>query len=83
VEDPHLKQREFIQTIERAGGLRTYAGRPFRMPGLSMAIRHAADLGEHNEVVLRDVAGLSQEEISALAADGVIADRPKADEKAP
>ena len=83
VDDLHLKHREFIQTIERAGGLRQYAGRPFRVPGLSMAIRHAADLGEHNEVVLREVAGLSREEINALAADGVIANRPLAEEKAP
>ena len=83
VEDPHLKQREFIQTIERAGGPRTYAGRPFRMPGLSMAIRHAAALGEHNELVLREVAGLSRQEIDALAAAGVISNRPRAEEKAP
>ena len=83
VEDPHLKQRDFLQTIERAGGLRTYAGRPFRVPGLSMAIRHVADLGEHNEVVLREVAGLSRDEISALAADGVISNRPRAEERAP
>ena len=83
VDDPHLKQREFLQTIERAGGLRTYAGRPFRVPGLSMAIRYAADLGEHNEVVLREVARLTQEEISALAQDGVISNRPRAEEKAP
>ncbi len=83
VDDPHLREREFIQTIERAGGLRTYAGRPFRIPGMSMAIRHTADLGEHNEVVLREVAGLSQEEIQALAAAGVIANRPRAEEQAP
>jgi benzylsuccinate CoA-transferase BbsF subunit len=83
VDDPHLKRREFIQTIERAGGLRTYAGRPFRMPGLSMAIRHVAALGEHNDEVLRDVAGLSREEISALAKDGVISSRPRAEERAP
>jgi benzylsuccinate CoA-transferase BbsF subunit len=83
VDDPHLKKREYLQRIERAGGTRTYAGRPFRIPGISMAIRHAADLGEHNEVVLREVAGLSNEEIGALAAEGVIADRPRADEKAP
>ena len=83
VSDPHLKQREFIQTIERAGGLRTYASRPFRIPGISMAIRHAADLGEHNEPVLRDVAGLSSEEIDALAADGIIAQRPREEERAP
>src|SRR6185436_17667095 len=83
VDDPHLKQREFLQTIERAGGLRTYAGRPFRIPGIRMAIRHAADLGEHNEAVLLEVAGLSREEIGALAKDGVISNRPKAEEKAP
>ena len=83
VDDPHLKQREFLQTIERAGGLRTYAGRPFRVPGMSMAIRHTADLGEHNEVVLREVAGLSKEEIGELAQDGVISNRPRAEEKAP
>ena len=83
VDDPHLKQREFLQTIERAGGLRTYAGRPFSVPGLSMAIRQVADLGEHNEEVLREVAGLSLEEISALAQDGVISNRPRAEEKAP
>jgi crotonobetainyl-CoA:carnitine CoA-transferase CaiB-like acyl-CoA transferase len=82
-DDPHLKQREFIQAMERAGGLRQYASRPFRIPGLSMAIRHAANLGEHNEEVLREVAGLSREEINSLAADGVIANRPRAEERAP
>jgi crotonobetainyl-CoA:carnitine CoA-transferase CaiB-like acyl-CoA transferase len=40
VEDPHLRQRGFIQEIERAGGRRAFAGRPFRIPGISMAIRH-------------------------------------------
>jgi benzylsuccinate CoA-transferase BbsF subunit len=83
VEDPHLKQREFIQTIQRAGGARKYAGRPFRIPGISMAIRHTANLGEHNEKVLREVGGLSADEIAKLAADGVISNRPRPDEKAP
>ena len=81
--DPHLRQRGFLQAIERAGASRTYAGRPFRAPGLPMEIRHVADLGEHNEAVLREVAGLSPEEIRALAAERVIADRPRPDEKAP
>ena len=83
VNDPQLKHRGFLQEIERAGGRRTYAGRPFRLPGVSMAIRHIADLGEHNEIVLREVAGLSDDEILALAKEGVISNRPKADEKAP
>ena len=83
VNDPHLRERGYIQEIDRAGGRRAFAGRPFRIPGISMAIRHVPTLGEHNETVLREVAGLSQEEISALAAEGVISTRPRADEKAP
>lgn len=83
--DPHLKQRGFLQEFENspAVGPRTFAGRPFRMPQLPMAIRQVAKLGEHNEVVLREVAGLSEDEIRALAEEGVIADKPRADEKAP
>jgi benzylsuccinate CoA-transferase BbsF subunit len=85
VNDPHLRQRGFLQEFERspAVGRRTFAGRPFRIPQLPMAIRHVAGLGEHNEVVLREVAGLSQEEIRALAAGGVISHRPRAEERAP
>jgi benzylsuccinate CoA-transferase BbsF subunit len=83
VEDPHLRQRGFIQEIERAGGRRAFAGRPFRIPGISMAIRHVPTLGEHNESVLREVAGLSPEEIRALEADGVVSSRPRPEEKAP
>ena len=85
VNDPHLKQRGFLQEFEQspAVGPRTFAGRPFRMPGLPMAIRHVAGLGEHNEVVLREVAGLSQKEIRALAEEGVISHRPGVGEQAP
>jgi benzylsuccinate CoA-transferase BbsF subunit len=83
VEDIHLAERKFIQTIERAGGLRTYAGRPFRIPQVSMAIRQVAGLGEHNEVVLREVAGFTKDEIRALAAEGVISNRPRPEERAP
>jgi benzylsuccinate CoA-transferase BbsF subunit len=83
VKDPHLAHREYIQVIPRAGGMRTYAGRPFRVPGVSTAIRQVADLGEHNEAVLREIAGLATDEIAALAAGGVISQRPKADERAP
>lgn len=87
VDDAHLRQRGFLQEYEREGmpsvGTRTYAGRPFRIPGVSMAIRHTARLGEHNDVVLRQVAGLSAQQIGALAEKGVIFNKPRADEKAP
>jgi benzylsuccinate CoA-transferase BbsF subunit len=87
VNDPHLRERGFLQEYQREGspstGPRTYAGRPFRIPGIPMAIRHAAGLGEHNDAVLREVAGLSQVEIRSLAEQGVIADKPRAEEQAP
>lgn len=83
VDDPHLEHRGFLQQIERAGGTRTISGRPFRIPGISMKIRHVAAMGEHNESVLREVAGLSREEVEALSAQGVISDRPRPEERAP
>jgi benzylsuccinate CoA-transferase BbsF subunit len=83
--DPHLQARQFLQSVEPfpTVGKRMYAGRPFRVDGMPLKIRSVALLGEHNQSVLREVAGLSAEEITALAADGVIADRPKAGERAP
>jgi formyl-CoA transferase len=85
VDDPHLAERDFLQEVERfpSVGPRAFAGRPFRIPGLPTVIRNVAAMGEHNEAVLREVAGLTQEEIRALAAEGVIADRPRAGERAP
>ena len=87
VRDAHLKSRDYLQEFGNPGcpqvGRRVYAGRPFRMPGIPMVIRNAATMGEHNHQVLRDVAGLSEDEIEALAAEGVISTRPKAEERAP
>lgn len=87
VGDPHLKTRRFLQEYENPGcpqvGPRVYAARPFRISGIPMAIRNAAALGEHNEQVLRDVAGMSKDEIEELAREAVISTRPKAEERAP
>ncbi|MFB3097547.1 MAG: hypothetical protein ACE1ZZ_02605, partial [Dehalococcoidia bacterium] len=81
------KERGFFQEFNNLNcphlGSRTYAGRPFRMPEIPMVIEHAASLGEHNQQVLRELAGLSQEEIGDLHQAGVIADRPKPDEPRP
>jgi benzylsuccinate CoA-transferase BbsF subunit len=87
VNDAHLRERGFLQHFENAlapsVGTRTYAGRPFRIPGVPMHIRHAAGLGQHNDVVLQQVAGLDAAQIAALAENGVISNRPRAEEKAP
>ena len=81
--DPHLKERGFFQDFTNLNcphlGVRAYAGRPFRMAEIPMVIKHAASLGEHNEQVLRELAGLSTEEIDHLQQAGVITNRPNPD----
>ena len=87
VANPHLQARDYIEEFENVNapqaGPRKYAGRPFRMPGIPMAIRNVAALGEHNEEILRDIAGLSVGEITALAEDGIISNLPLATESRP
>ena len=87
VNNPHLGERGYIEEFENINapqaGPRKYAGRPFRMPDISFNIRSVAALGEHNMEILRDVAGLSEEEITALTKDEIIATKPLATETPP
>ena len=87
VNNPHLGERGYIEEFENINapqaGPRKYAGRPFRMPGISFAIRSVAALGEHNVETLRDIGGLSEEEIADLANEGVISTKPLPTEAAP
>ena len=56
VDDPHLNDRNFFQRYDNLQcpdvGARIYAGRPFKMDGVSMDIKGSASLGEHNELLL-------------------------------
>ena len=87
VANPHLGERGYIEEFENVNapqaGPRKYAGRPFRMEGVSFAIRHVAALGEHNVETLRDVAGLSDDEIATLANEGIISTQPLPTETPP
>jgi crotonobetainyl-CoA:carnitine CoA-transferase CaiB-like acyl-CoA transferase len=87
VNDPHLIERGFLLEFDNPRcpqvGPRVYAGRPFRTPEIPMVIGSAAALGEHNEEVLRDVAGLSRDEIEELTRERVISTRPRPEEPAP
>lgn len=80
VVDPHLRERSYFDTFDNVNaphvGPRTYAGRPFRISKIPVAMRHVSVLGEHNLQILRDVAQLSDTEISRLMDEGVVADRP-------
>ena len=87
VANPHLQEREYIEEFENVNapqaGPRKYAGRPFRIPGVAMGIQSVAALGEHNEEILKEIAGLSQEEITSLADDGIISNLPLPTESRP
>ena len=87
VDNVHLQERGYIEEFENVNapqaGPRKYAGRPFRVPGVDMGIQSVAALGEHNEEILREIAGLSQEEIGALAGDGIISNLPLPTESRP
>lgn len=87
VANPHLGERGYIEEFENVNapqaGPRKYAGRPFRMESVSFAIRHVAALGEHNVETLRDVAGLSDDEITTLANEGIISTQPLPTETPP
>jgi len=87
VANPHLKDRGYIEEFENVNaphaGKRKFAGRPFRMPQIPFTIRHVAALGEHNVETLRDVAGLSDEEIATMASEGVIFTQPLPTETPP
>ena len=77
-EEPGLLARGFFVELEFAGaGTHAYAGSPVRIDGARHeGFRGGSALGADNERVLGGLLGLAAEEIEALYASGVIADRP-------
>jgi benzylsuccinate CoA-transferase BbsF subunit len=81
VANSHLRERGYFEvfTNENAPrvGPRVYAGRPFRIPHIPEALTLVSALGQHNVQVLREVVGLSEDEMRQLLDAGIIASRPK------
>jgi formyl-CoA transferase len=78
--NPHLRERGYFEVFTNEHsphvGPRLYAGRPFRLPNIPEALTLVSALGQHNCQILREVAGLSDEEIRRLCETGIIATRP-------
>ncbi|MBM2825205.1 MAG: CoA transferase [Dehalococcoidales bacterium] len=76
--DPHVKERGLLEVIEHPeAGSHTYAGRLWKLAETEVPKRtHAPTLGEHNDYVLRQIAGLTPEEMSELEREGIIGTTP-------
>jgi len=78
LEDSHLNERGFYEVVDReAVGTHSYPGSPIRLSKTPARIRMPAPcLGEHNEYILSNIVGLSEEEIQELVDEQVIGKRP-------
>ncbi len=72
--DAHLEEREFFLEMEHpAAGTHRYPGLLWKLTGVAKREPIPPNmLGEHNGYVYGEMLGLSEEEIEALWADGVI-----------
>ena len=72
--DPHLQARGSFATVEHPEwGELELVGPPFRIAGRNLDPRRAPLLGEHTDVVLTDVLGLSDDEVAGLRDRGIVA----------
>jgi len=77
VEDEHMVARGFIAVIDQPDvGRRGFPGAPFHLSRTPVVCRPCSGLGHDNAAVLGEYLGLDAAEIAALAAEGVIGDRP-------
>lgn len=79
-DNPQLRERGFFEALHHAStGLGLYPCPPFALfTGQDRwLLRPPPKLGEHNEEILRDRCGLTDEELTRLAISGVIGTRPK------
>lgn len=81
--DPHLEARGFWDVVEHPEGW-TYkqVTPPWRLSKSPRRVTTPAPaLGEHNPYVLSNLLGLSEQEVAALAAQGVIGTQPSGAEE--
>ena len=78
VDDPHLRERGFFQRLSHPeAGSHLYPGVSWKMSGTPGSLRLPAPcFAEHNEYVFGQLLGMSADEISTLAEEGVTASEP-------
>ena len=76
--DPHLRERGFFETITHPPvGTHRYPGMFYKMSRTPGQVRMPPPtLGQHNEYVLGELLGMTQDEMARLAEDKIIGTRP-------
>ena len=72
--DPQLNERGFFTRLAHPEvGVRTHAGIPWRFAETPNGVRSPAPcIGEHTDEVMRDLLGLTADEIARLRADKIL-----------
>ncbi|MBI3040189.1 MAG: CoA transferase, partial [Chloroflexi bacterium] len=71
--DPQLKHRRFFQELDHPEIGKHYARGPaFMLSKVPCELRRAPLLGEHNEYALKEILGMTDEEIAELVIEGVV-----------
>jgi CoA:oxalate CoA-transferase len=71
-----LESGAFVEVSDRHGGMAKIPQSPWRFSGAASGARGTAAFpGEHNELVMQEVLGLTPDEISELEASGVLRSR--------
>ncbi len=71
--DPQLKHRHFFWELDHPEIGRYYPyGPPFVLSKSPWELRRTPLLGEHNEYVLKELLGMSDDEIAELVIEGVV-----------
>lgn len=78
VEDPHLAARGFFVSITHPdAGTYPFPGQPIHMSETPATFRlPAPGVGQHNHEVFTGILGMTEAELDALQAEGVIGDEP-------
>jgi len=71
--DPQLKHRIFFHALDHPEiGKHHVSGPPFKLSETPFELKRAPLVGEHNEYVLKEILGMSNEEMSEMIAEEVV-----------
>ncbi len=71
--DPQLQHRHFFQELDHPEiGKHRVRGHSFVLSKSPYEVRRSPLLGEHNEYLLKEILGMSDEEVAELVIEGVL-----------